>query len=71
MQPQINRKREKSPCTGIIAHIMSLNSLHPFWQAWGNPEGKGGQNESHYPSATLQIGIVILILKKRKQIQRN
>lgn len=32
---------------------MPLNSLHPFWQAWGNPEGKGGQNELHYPSATL------------------
>lgn len=50
---------------------MPLNSLHPFWQAWGNPEGKGGQNELHYPSATLQIDTVILILKKRKQVQRN
>lgn len=71
MQSQINRKGEKPPCTGIIVHIMSLNSLHSFWQAWVNPEGKGGQNELHYPSAILQIDTVILVLKKRKQVQRN
>lgn len=72
MQPWINRKGEKPSCTGIIAYVMSLSSLYPSWQAWRNPEGKRGENKSHYSSALFNIGIVILILKKKKtEVKKN